>query len=111
MTERWPEGLVDHKDGDRSNNLWANLRLATASESVHNTTLSTRNKSGVKGVSLHKASGKWQAFISHNNKPYFLGLYEDLKEAAEVVRARRELLHGDFTNHGEITELQKIKAI
>ncbi|KGV49451.1 HNH endonuclease [Burkholderia pseudomallei] len=101
MTGEWPNGFVDHQDGQRSNNRWSNLRVATASENVHNIGLSRSNTSGVKGVSLHKASGKWAAQVSKNGVSYFLGLHTDIKDAAEAVRAKREELHGEFTNHGE----------
>src|SRR5690348_8900862 len=37
MTGEWPPEMVDHKDLCRSNNRWANLRLATHGQNVQNT--------------------------------------------------------------------------
>src|ERR1700752_3680858 len=29
MTGQWPIGILDHADGDRTNNKWANIRIAS----------------------------------------------------------------------------------
>lgn len=46
--------LVDHRNGDRTNNIRDNLRLATHSENTMNHKLSGYNSSGVAGVSWNK---------------------------------------------------------
>ena len=45
------------------------------------------NTSGVKGVSFHKRSGKYMAYITLAGKRHYLGLFGTIEEAA---RARRE---------------------
>ena len=45
------------------------------------------NTSGAKGVSLHKRSGKYMAYITLAGKRHYLGLFGTIEEAA---RARRE---------------------
>ena len=97
--------LIDHIDGNRQNNRIENLRLANRFENSQNKRINKNNTSGVKGVFWHKKASKWKAEISCKNKIYGLGLYDDLKEADEVVCLARELLHGQFANHG-ITQLQ-----
>jgi len=45
------------------------------------------NKSGVKGVSYHKATGKWDANIGVKGKQIFLGRFKNLEDA---IKARKE---------------------
>ena len=57
QTGEWPSDDIDHKDRDRSQNRWENIRPATRSQNGANAKVSKRNVSGLKGVSLHKISG------------------------------------------------------
>lgn len=84
--------LVDHKDQDPENNRLDNLRDATKQINAINTGLPANNKSGTKGVSWHKAGGKWTAQIKHNGKKIHLGSYDKLLDAvAARERAEEEL--------------------
>jgi hypothetical protein len=75
------EGIdVDHKDRDKSNNKWANLRMATRSCNNMNKSLQSNNTSGIKGVSID--SGKWKASITLNKKRHYLGCFKEKHEAA-----------------------------
>lgn len=87
---------VDHWDGDPLNNRRSNIRLVSRKQNRENQRINTRNKSGYRGVCWSKAAGKWQAYIGHNGKSTNLGLFNDVKEAAEAARTARERL---FSNH------------
>jgi AP2 domain/HNH endonuclease len=96
-----PEGrMVDHIDGNGLNNTRGNLRLCSAFENQHNTRLRLNNTSGYKGVDWHRRSGRWRARVRVNHKTHHLGLYDTPEQAAEVARAFREKVHGEFANHG-----------
>lgn len=101
MTEEDPGTMqIDHIDGDRLNNRWANLRLATNAQNVYNQKLQPRNTSGVKGVCWFKDARKWVVQIpAQGYKPY-VGRFDSLEEATEVARRVREERHGEFANHG-----------
>ena len=88
--------LVDHIDCNPSNNKWNNLRKATACENQYNKCLARNNKSTVKGVSWHKASKKWRAYITVDKKRNELGYFISLEEAAEKVSKARKELHKHF---------------
>ncbi len=90
---------IDHVDGNGLNNARFNLRAATREQNMHNAPLQSDNRSGVKGVSLH-ACGRWQATIRAHGKQHYLGLFATVEEAAVVVEAMRDRLHGQFANHG-----------
>jgi HNH endonuclease/AP2 domain len=80
----WPNGIIDHIDGDPSNNVATNLRISNTSLNAANKKTPVTNTSGFKGVSLVKSTGKWYAAIKVNGKSINLGHYDDPKLAHDV---------------------------
>lgn len=81
-----PEGLdTDHINRNTLDNRRCNLRAVTHRKNIMNTGIRTDNTSDVKGVSWHKASKKWRAFVYSYGKQTHLGLYRSIKEA-ELAR-------------------------
>lgn len=95
VTGKWPTGGLDHKDGDRDNNRWKNLRLATQAQNTANRRLNSNSKSGVKGVWL-VASGKWQAKIGINGVQHNLGRYDKKADATKAYRIAALKHYGEF---------------
>lgn len=99
---RWilesPDDLVvDHINHDTLNNTNSNIRNVTKSENQQNRLGGTkRNTSGYRGVSWSKESQKWTTKIKVNGKAKYLGMYEDIKEANNVVK-RYRMLHMPFS--------------
>ncbi len=92
-----PEGLeIDHKDGDGLNNRRNNLREATRSQNNHNQRRSKNNTSGFKGVTWHKAGGKWQAQIMMDGRKRFLGLHATPEAAHTAYCKASAELHGEY---------------
>lgn len=92
-----PEGLVvDHLNGDSLDNTLLNLRICSQAENGMNRSgLNTNNSSGVRGVSFHKASGKWRATVRVNRRQKHLGLFEKMEDAEiAAVDYRRSLQTG-----------------
>lgn len=100
MTGNWPESGIDHKDGDRSNNAFNNLREATHEQNSANLKINSSNTSGVKGVYYCKATKTWVARIFSHKKIAYREEFDTLEAADAGVRAARERLHGEFANHG-----------
>ena len=92
---------LDHINGDRADNRIENLRPVTVNQNQHNRKLNKNNTSGHKGVSWCKRTNKWKAAVKLEGKRINLGAFDNLEEAAEVVRAGREELHGDYAHHGD----------
>jgi len=88
--------IVDHIDGNRSNNQLNNLRAATKAQNAWNSKLHKHNTSGVRGVSWNKQTKKWRAAINVNGKALHLGRFNDIKEAENAVKLARETYHGHF---------------
>ena len=67
---------VDHKDRNRQNNKWDNLRSATCKDNAGNSGVHSHNTSGYRGVSKNSKSGKWHAQIKINGKQKYLGRFD-----------------------------------
>lgn len=100
MTGSWPEKEIDHKDTNRVNNKWDNLRESTSQQNSFNRNTRSDNTSGVKGVYFIPKSNKWAGVIWLDGKRHYLGSFKTLEEATEVVVKERERLHKAFANNG-----------
>lgn len=87
----WP-GLIDHINGDPSDNRIANLRIATNTQNNANAALQKRNTSGFKGVRRCKGCfNRWDAQICVGGRRIYLGAYGSPEEAhAAYVEAAKE---------------------
>lgn len=91
MTGAWPKGDVDHKNLDRSDNRWTNLREASVAQNRANTGCRSHNKSGLKGVQKAHGANRWNARITVDSKTRYLGSFKTPLEAhAAYVKAARE---------------------
>jgi hypothetical protein len=95
MTGEWPTILVDHKDRDRANDIWLNLRLATESQNRANS--KCKSQFGMKGVvPPTKGQRGWRSQISINGKTKFLGRYATIEEAAAAYANAAAEAFGEF---------------
>jgi hypothetical protein len=92
---------IDHIDGDRLNNAWGNLRLATKSQNGQNSKLKVTNSSGIKGVHWHAASKTWVVAIMLDYRNYHGGYYTSLPKAELAAINLRNKLHSEYANHGQ----------
>lgn len=87
----WPKGQIDHRDGNRANNAFDNLRDVTHLENCENRRKPNKNNSvGLLGVRLHSSSGKYEARIRVAGHLKYLGLHTtpELAHAAYVDAKR-----------------------
>lgn len=96
---RFPDGLIDHINGDKLDNRIENLREATKAENAWNSAIST-NAQGVKGLRFDKRRKRWSGCVLANRQYHFTPSSKDRSEVVEWVTKLREKLHGEFTNHG-----------
>ena len=89
MTGKWPKRgqVVDHRNHNRSDNSWLNLRELSQAENLLNRQLGSNNKSGARGVCLSKATGKWEAGLKRFRLKYHLGLFDTVEEASEAYQS------------------------
>lgn len=84
---------LDHIDGNRANNRFANLRLASHAENQQNRAAKSNNSSGLMGVNWHAASGKFQARIMIDHKSHHLGYFSNPADAHQAYLAAKKQLH------------------
>lgn len=78
---------IDRIDNDKGYNP-ENCRWTTRVVQSQNTRpIMSTNKSGYRGVSMNKASGKWVSQISVESKKIHLGYYDTAEEASEAFIA------------------------
>jgi hypothetical protein len=87
----FPEGLIDHKDGNGLNNCIANLRIATHYQNMQNRRKSHKNSSSLMGVSEKK--GKYQSSIMTNRKRLYIGFFDTPEEAHQAYLTKKRELH------------------
>jgi hypothetical protein len=94
-TGEWPHNQIDHRDLDRSNNRWDNIRPATGSQNRANRPTQKNNKSGFKGVDLVKGR-YWRATIMVDGKHHHLGLFGTAEDAHAAYVAAAAKWYGEF---------------
>lgn len=97
---RWPEGSIDHIDGNGLNNRIGNLREAPPTVNGRNARLHKNNTSGHCGVIWNKGRRKWVAQVMIDRKNKNLGGFVN---KADAIRARLEANRklGFTDRHGE----------
>jgi hypothetical protein len=99
---RWPQGDIDHINGDRSDNRIANLREVSRSVNLQNQRKANqRNKSGFLGVALMSARKlsrrPYVATIKANGKLLHLGRFATAEEAHSAYLSKKRELHEGCT--------------
>jgi hypothetical protein len=80
-------GVIDHIDGDATNNKWCNLREVTVVQNGQNRKHTSNTLGGVTGVNLCRKTNKWRAGVTFNKKYVWLGQYDKHDDAVAKVMA------------------------
>lgn len=97
VTGAWPEGEINHLNGVKSDNRFANLREATHAECAMNQKMKSRNQSGLKGTCKHR--GRWQARIRKDGKDLHLGSFATPEQAHAAYRLAADRHYGAFARY------------
>ena len=98
MTGSWPTHEMDHRNGDKEDDRFSNLREATRVENCRNTRPWSRH--GVKGVCYHarRRERNWEASVWADSRRKSLGYFGTKAEAAAAAEAANEKLHQGFAS-------------
>lgn len=90
VTGTLPRSQIDHINGNRADNRFANLRDVEPR-------LNSENKRNVVGASFEKESGKWRAQITVRGQGRTLGRFATVDEARAAYIAAKRRLHDGCT--------------
>lgn len=102
---KYPKYLVDHIDGNKSNNQRSNLRICTHAESLQNRGKFANSKYSIyKGVTLNKRNSRnpWKVKIKCDGKYIHIGMYPTQEAAALAYNEAALKYHGEFARLNEI---------
>lgn len=92
QTGKFPEGVIDHIDGNQLNNRWNNLREVTQKENMNNKHMAqTNNKLGILGVD--KLGNRFRARIKVESTQKTIGIFDTPEEAKQAYLAYRSQYH------------------
>lgn len=90
---RWPNGQIDHIDGNPGNNRLRNLRECEPHENQQNRKINKNNKTKYTGVYYADWASKYRAMIRHKGTKYHIGLYDTAFEAYIAYLQKKAELH------------------
>jgi hypothetical protein len=94
----WPEGHIDHINGDGMDNRLENLRDVPQATNQQNEQKARKNsRSGLLGASWSKAMQRWTARIHHDGKHHFLGYFDTPEQAHAAYLSAKRLRHPGCT--------------
>lgn len=97
---QWPDGDIDHANGNPSDNRVTNLRDATKTENNRNQKKRAGCSSGLKGVTWDKQWRKWRANIRVNKRLIRLGAFDDEYEAHLAYCQAADEYFSEFKRYG-----------
>lgn len=101
MTGEWRAGDIDHRNGRRDDDTWANLRPATRTQNCANRGINKNNTTGAPGVTFRR--GRFEASLMLAGVKTYLGSYETLTEAAEAYQTASVATRGVFARRGGVS--------
>lgn len=86
--------VVDHINGDPTDNRKSNLRICTQQQNTMNRKKSSNNTSGCTGVCW--SNNKWQAQIGYRGKVLNLGLFTNIEDAIKARQDAELKYYGEY---------------
>lgn len=91
---QFPDGNLDHVNGQKKDNRISNLRVATYQQNNANRRGWKNSTSGIKGVGIK--NGRWMAQITVDRKNKHLGYFDTKEQAAKAYAIAAAANFGEF---------------
>ena len=95
MKGYWPD-VIDHINGNPSDNRFCNLRDTSQARNTHNRRLGRNNTSGARNVYFERHTGRWKVAITRFGHKFWLGTYRDKDYAIGVANEFLKKSDGEF---------------
>ncbi len=103
----FPDGQVDHINGNGLDNRRCNLRVVSVSQNACNRRTPANNAHGLKGVGWDNSAGKFRARIMVNGKRVHLGHFETADTAYDAYAKAAAEMHGEFARVPDYTGTER----
>lgn len=104
----WPAAVIDHINGDPTDNRIANLREATHQQNMANSKRRGDNTSGRKGVARSAAKQvRWRAHF----RGEYLGSFDTEEQAHQAYCTAAADFFGEFANDGNRGEIRAEQVV
>lgn len=97
-TKKEPPVMLDHEDRRRGNNCFTNLRSASYSQNMSNTSRRTLNSSGRQGVYWRSGRQRWYAYLTKNRVQIWLGSFKKRSAAVQARTVAEQRYFGEFAS-------------
>lgn len=87
MTGKWPDKVVDHKDGNPSNDKWNNLQNIYKCQDSSKKVKQSNNKSGIPGVHYCNWRKRWIVQRRQQGKPFLGKSFTKYSEAIDYLKS------------------------
>ena len=102
---------VDHIGHETYDNRKRFLRIGTISDNDVNRKIVKNNTSGITGVSFHKGTQKWQAYITKDGQRRYFGLYDKIDDAAKARKIAENDLFGEWSYDNSMALARKLQQV
>lgn len=92
VTGEYPSAEIDHRDGNRSNNAWANLRLATSRLNRQNIRR-PRSDASLRTIGVQRDGRRFRAKIQVDGRQIYLGRFDSEEAAGQAYLNAKRHLH------------------
>lgn len=92
--------IIDHINGNKSDNRIENLREVSFNQNAHNVKRKSNNTTGIKNVSYSKRHKSWIVRVQANKIRKLIGIFDNLELAELVSIEARNKYHKEYANHG-----------
>lgn len=95
--------IIDHKDRNTLDNQKHNLRVANKSQNASNSKISSRNKSGYKGV-WRMSNNRYEALLKHEGKKIIGGYFDTAEQAAIAYNSIAKKYFGEYAFLNKVSQ-------
>lgn len=86
--------VIDHINHNPLDNRKKNLRICTSIQNSYNQKITSRNKTGIIGISV--VNGLYYVRIAKDNQEDYLGMFDDFEKAVKVRLQAEKVYFGEF---------------